>query len=155
MPIGGCKPTNPGDCVSVDQLISKMPGLIAQLKGWLTKRRYQAATVFADHASGLTYVHVSEGTTAEETLEAKSAFESYAAEVGVTIKYYHANNGRFAKNAFIEQVKASGQTITFCGVGAHLRNGIAERRIRDLTEHARTMLLHVSKRVFLLGTRIG
>ena len=145
-PIGGRKPTEPGQCVSVDQMISKTPGLIAQVKGWLTKKRYQAATVFADHASGLTYVHVSEGTTAEETLEAKSAFESYAAEMGVSIKHYHADNGRFAEAAFMEHVKASGQTITFCGVGAHHQNGVAERRIRDLTEHARTMLLHAAHR---------
>ena len=100
--------------------------------------------VFADHASGLTYDLVSEGTTAEETLEAKAVFKTYAAEVGITIKHYQADNGRFAENAFMEQVKASGQTITFCGVGAHHQNGIAERRIRDLTEHTRTMLLHAS-----------
>ena len=145
-PIGGHKPAHPGECVSVDQLISKTPGLIAQVKGWLTKKRYQAATVFADHASGLTYVHVSEGTTADETLEAKAAFEAYAADMGVTIKHYHADNGRFAEAAFMDQVKASGQTITFCGVGAHHQNGVAERRIRDITEHARTMLLHASHR---------
>ena len=144
--IGGRKPTRPGECVSVDQLISKTPGLIAQVKGRLTKQRYHAATVFADHASGLTYVHVSEGTTADETLEAKAAFESYAADMGVAIKHYHADNGRFAENAFMEQVKTSGQTITFCGVGAHHQNGVAERRIRDITEHARTMLLHAAHR---------
>ena len=144
--IGGRKPSKPGECVSVDHMISKTPGLIAQVKGWLTRRRYHAATVFADHASSLTYVHVSEGSTADETLEAKAAFEAFALDLGVTIKHYHADNGRFAETAFMEQVKASGQTITFCGVGAHHQNGVAERRIRDLTEHARTMLLHASHR---------
>ena len=136
----------PGECISVDQLISKTPGLIAQVKGWLTRRRYSAATVFADHASGLSYVHVSEGTTAEETIEAKQAFEAYSSDMGVTIKHYHADNGRFAETMFMEHVKSSGQSITFCGVGAHHQNGVAERRIRDLTEHARTMLLHASHR---------
>jgi hypothetical protein len=29
-----------------------------------------------------------------------------------------------------------------CGVNAHFQNGIAEKRIRDLTERARTSLLH-------------
>ena len=146
MSIGGRKPSKPGECVSVDQMISKTPSLMAQVKGWLTKKRYTAATVFADHASGLSYVHVTESTTAEETLEAKAAFEAYAADMGVTIKHYHADNGRFAENAFMEHVKASGQSITFCGVGAHHQNGVAERRIRDLTEHSRTMLLHASHR---------
>ena len=66
--------------------------------------------------------------------------------MGVTIKHYHADNGRFAERSFMDHVHQSGQTITFCGVGAHHQNGVAERRIRDLTEHARTMLLHASHR---------
>ena len=142
----GSNPTAPGDCVSVDQLISPTPGLIAQVKGWLTNDRYKAATVFADHVSGLSYVHVSRGTTAIDTLEAKQAFEAYASSMGVTIKHYHADNGRFAEKAFLDHVHQCGQSISFCGVGAHHQNGVAERRIRDLTEHARTMLLHATHR---------
>ena len=95
----------PGECVSVDQLISKTPGLIAQVKGWLTRQRYLAATVFADHASGLSYVHVSEGTTAEETIEAKQAFEAYSSDMRVTIKHYHADNGSFVTKLFIDSYK--------------------------------------------------
>ena len=48
--------TEPGQCISVDQLESRTPGLIAQVKGWLTKMRYQAATIFLDHFSSLSYV---------------------------------------------------------------------------------------------------
>ena len=40
--------TAPGQCVSIDQLESSTPGFIAQLKGRLTKDRYQAATIFVD-----------------------------------------------------------------------------------------------------------
>ena len=36
--------------------------------------------------------------------------------------------------------------ITFCGVGAHHQNGIAERRIRDITQNANTSLLHAAHR---------
>jgi hypothetical protein len=43
--------TNPGDCVSVDQLESNTQGFLAQLKGKFTKKRYGAATVFIDHTS--------------------------------------------------------------------------------------------------------
>jgi hypothetical protein len=42
-----------GQCVSVDQMISMQVGLIAQLKGTLTKKRYTVATVFVDHYSRL------------------------------------------------------------------------------------------------------
>ncbi len=138
--------TKPGQCVSVDQLSSPTPGLIAQVKGNLTRDRYRVATVFVDHFSDLTYVHVSQSDTSEETVEAKEAFERFAATHGVTIQHYHADNGRFADNLFREAVQQSGQSITYCGVGAHHQNGIAERRIRDLTEHSRTMLLHAQHR---------
>ena len=46
----------------------------------------------------------------------------------------------------MDDVQAAHQTITFCGVGAHHQNGIAERRIRDITENARTSLLHAAHR---------
>ena len=68
----------PGDCVSIDQLESPTPGLIAQLKGIPTKQRYKVATVFVDHFSRLSYVHLQKTTNAEETLEAKKAFEQFA-----------------------------------------------------------------------------
>jgi hypothetical protein len=38
-------------------------------------------------------------------------------------------------------VNLKGQTITFSGVGAHHQNGVAERRIRDLQDSARAILL--------------
>jgi hypothetical protein len=44
--------TAPGDCVSVDQLESKTPCFVAQMKSpVLTKHRYTAATVFVDQFS--------------------------------------------------------------------------------------------------------
>jgi hypothetical protein len=59
----------------------------------------------------------------------------------VIVKHYHADNGRFAENLFMSAVAESGQTISFCGVSAHFQNGIAEKRIRDLSEQARKQLL--------------
>jgi hypothetical protein len=37
---------------------SPTPGLIAQMAGFITKKRYQGATIFVDQATGLGYVHV-------------------------------------------------------------------------------------------------
>jgi phosphoglycolate phosphatase-like HAD superfamily hydrolase len=138
--------TTPGQIVSVDQLISSTPGLIAQLKGILTRKRYTVTTVFVNQYSGLSYVHLQMSTTAIETLEAKCAFERYAAKHGVTIKHYHVDNGRFIENAFVEDVNAQRQTNSFCGVNAHFQNGIAERCIRELQDQARTMLIHANHR---------
>jgi hypothetical protein len=75
----------PGECISVDQLESPLPGFVAQLKGKLTRKRYRAATIFVDHNSRLSYVHLQEGLTSKETVEAKHAFEAYARVFGVNI----------------------------------------------------------------------
>ena len=138
--------TKPGECVSIDQLESSTPGLIAQLRGMPTKLRYRVATVFVDHYSRLSYVHLQKSTSAEETIQAKEAFERFAASHGTKVLHYHADNGIFADNKFKEHVFRNGQTLSFCGVNAHFQNGIAERKIRELQEHARTMLIHANRR---------
>ena len=136
----------PGQCVSVDQLISGTAGLVAQTTGKLTTARYKVATIFVDHYSDLDFVYIQESTSAEETINAKKAFERFAKERGVTIQHYHADNGIFASNGFREEAERCGQGLSFCGVGAHHQNGIAERRIQDLTETARANLIHASHR---------
>jgi len=104
------------------------------------------ATIFVDHFSGLSYIHLQKSTNADETLEAKLAFERYASKFKVQVKSYQADNGRFAENKFMAAVKEAGQTITFCGVNAHFQNAVAERRIRTLQDQARTMLIHAQHR---------
>lgn len=137
---------HPGDCVSVDQMESRTPGLIAQLKGTPMKARYVAATVFVDHVSRFSYVHLMKDMTSAKTLKAKLAFEAEAAKNGVAVKHYHCDNGRFADNAWKESCELKGQTISYCGVDAHFANGIAERRIGQLTELARTQLIHAQRK---------
>jgi hypothetical protein len=63
--------TAPGAVVSMDQLVSSVPGLIGQMKGFITRKRYTVATVFIDHFSGMSYVYLQKGGTALETIEAK------------------------------------------------------------------------------------
>lgn len=138
--------TCPGQFVSCDQLISGTPGLMGQSSGNLTRRRYYVATIFVDHFSDLDYVHLQESTSALETIEAKHAFERFARDRGVTIRHYHCDNGVFASRGFREEIQRCGQTISFCGVGAHHQNGVAERRIQDLSDSARAMLAHASHR---------
>jgi hypothetical protein len=45
--------TKPGECVSVDHMISTQVGFFAQLKGKLTSKRYRVASIFVDHFSCL------------------------------------------------------------------------------------------------------
>jgi hypothetical protein len=60
----------------------------------------------------------------------------------VTIRHYHANNRRFVDNAWKNALLEENQEITYCGVNAHWKNGIAERRIKDLKEQSQTILLY-------------
>lgn len=134
--------TAPGDGVSIDQIISAQPGLIPQMSGFLTSQRLWGCTTFVDHVSDYVYVHLMRDMTLDETLLAKAAWEKVMAQAGRTVKHYHADNGRFADNGFIDSVNDSDQKITFCGVGAHHQNGIVENKNKILTQGARTLLLH-------------
>ena len=138
--------TRPGQCVSVDQLISTTPGLIAQLRGKPTSDRYRAATVFVDQYSGYSHVVPQRSTSAEDTIEAKRQFEAFAETCGVKVTHYHADNGIFADNKWRAALRDDRQTLSFCGVNAHFQNGVAERRIRELQDSARTMLVHAQRR---------
>ena len=133
--------TQPGQVVSVDQLESTMPGFVAQLKGLLTTQRHNYATIFVDQYSKLSFGFLQKRTMSAETVLAKQSFERFAWDHGVKILHYHADNGRFAENGFIQACKDNNQGITYCGVNAHFQNSVAENRIRDLQEQARTMLL--------------
>jgi transposase InsO family protein len=140
------KPVHPGDCVSVDQLVSPTPGLIAQMTGFRTMKRYRYATVYIDQVSRLSFTHLQKTATAEETLEGKLAFEKYSEQRGVRIRAYHADNGIFKAKQWVLACREKGQNLSFAGVNAHHQNGMAERRIRLLQEITRTMLIHASKR---------
>ena len=135
-----------GQCVSVDMLKSPTPGLIAQMAGWLTGKRYWYATVFVDHYSGLGYVHLQKTQTAKETLEGKALFERKCAAFGIQVEHYHADNGIFASLAWKEACALSSQGYSYSGVNAHFQSGVAERRIRELQDLSRTMLIHANAR---------
>ena len=138
--------TNPGECVSVDQLVSPTPGLVAQMTGILTTKRYKYATVFVDHATKLGYTYLQTSADADETIKAKRAFEEYAAQRGVQIRAYHADNGIFRANKWVNDCREHRQGLSFAGVNAHHQNGLAERRIRSLQDMTRAMLIHANKR---------
>ena len=62
--------TAPGQCISIDQLESTTPGLVAQMRGFLNTARYKYATVSVDHYSSLSYVHLQVTDDMKETIEA-------------------------------------------------------------------------------------
>ena len=122
--------TKPGECISVDQIASTEVGFFAQMKGKLTKKRYRCATIFVDLCSRLCFVHLQVDDSSEETMAAKCAFETFAAEYGVRIQHYHCNNGCFYDNTLKQSFHDERQQLTFCGINAHFQNGISELSIR-------------------------
>jgi hypothetical protein len=75
------------------------------------------------------FLQLHHSTGGAEALQGKHNFERLAKESGVSIKAYRADNGNFAKSEIQNSAKNQGQVLTFCGVGAHHQNGIAERYI--------------------------
>jgi len=138
--------TRPGECVSFDQMESTVPGFIAQMKGNLTKNKYHHATVFIDHYLEYGFVYFHTQITTEETIKAKKAFEAHLRTMDVMVEHYHTDNGRFSDKGSIQEIHHQGQTISFCGVNAHWQNERAERRIRDLGDSLRRMMVHANKR---------
>ena len=136
---------SPGDCVSLDQYQSTIPGRLEHTYGKEKKEeRYTGGTIFVDHASGLMYLQHQVSLRVGETLKAKHAFEQMARDFSVSIKTYHADNMPFGNGEFIRSIEDSGQSIKFSGVGAHHQNGVAERAIQTVSSWARTMLLHAT-----------
>ena len=81
-------PSKPGEVISVDQLVSPVPGLIAQMTGFITKQRYKYATVYIDQFSGFSFVYLQRTASAQETLQSKQAMERYAQARNITINAY-------------------------------------------------------------------
>ena len=103
------------------------------MSGFLTSDRFWEATVFVDHATTYMYTHLQRGQTLIESIEAKAAYERMAANFGIRVKKFHTDNGIFAEEGFKSDVSDNNQTISYCGVGAHFLNGIAEDSIKQLT----------------------
>ncbi len=77
----------------MDQLVSAQPGLIPQMACFLTNLRIWGATIFVDLFSDLVYIALMRDLTLDKTLLAKTSFERFASNGGVTINSYQANNG--------------------------------------------------------------
>ena len=92
--------------------------------------RYVGATVFVNHFFFYVYVHLMRDFTAEATLEPNNAWKILVGTHAVQIWRYRADNRRYSDpSLLLQDVKDNAQLITFCGVGAHHLNGIAERKI--------------------------
>ena len=140
-----CKDTHSGSGTSCDHIISGQSGIVPQSSGTLTHARFGGAVLFVDHFSNFVYVHLISSPTAEATLAAKHAYERIARTHGVTIKRYRGDNSRFDEKGFQDDCHRQHQEFSYCGVGAHHANGIAEAGVKRVCYSARTLLLHAKR----------
>ena len=131
----------PGSSVSVDHFESRLKGRTLTSRGRSTET-YKGGCIFVDHMSG--YIHVEEqlGFSASESIRAKQTFEKFALDHGILIHNYLGDNGIFKSKEFVKHLYEHNQKVSYCGVNAHHKNGIAERNIRTVSDCARALLLH-------------
>ncbi|KAG7373658.1 reverse transcriptase RNA-dependent DNA polymerase [Nitzschia inconspicua] len=151
-PVGGIAPPamqirsddlHPGDCISVDQYVSSVPGRLPHTAGKeSSKDKYHGGTIFVDHATSFLFLVNQVSLRAGETIHSKVAFERFAHSCGHRLQSFRADNMPFDSAEFKADLVAKNQTISLSGVGAHHQNGVAERSIQTVTEWARAMLLH-------------
>jgi len=136
----------PGECVSVNMMTLPTPGLIAQMLGKPTCKRYHHAAIYVNQATGLGFVWLQKSIDLGDTMESKIAFKKFCQEHGITVQHYHADNGIFTSHTWRQSCLQQGQGLTFARVTVHHQNGIAERWIKDLQEMVCTMLIHAYHR---------
>jgi transposase InsO family protein len=132
----------PGDGVSSDGLESGTPGRPFTTKGSASKLCYLYVSFWVDHASSYVYVTFHCSKAASELVRSKLEFEQFSPRFGIQIKNIRADNGVYSAQLFRDSCTRNQQILTFCAIGAHWQNGIAERFIGTITQRARTILLH-------------
>jgi hypothetical protein len=138
----GANHTAPGMGVSSDGMKAGIPGKVFSTHGTPTTKTYRYATFWIDHFSKFVYITLHDSKRAEDLLKSKLEFEEFAARYGVNISHIRADNGAYTAKILADDCRKKQQTLSFCAVGAHWQNGVAERFIGTLVTRARTILLH-------------
>ena len=68
--------------------------------------------------------------------------------------HFHNNNRHFADIAFLQDIDAKVQMISYCGVKNYFQNGITEKWIRGIQEQKRKQI-HNYKSIWLSAIEIS
>eukprot|EP00957_Ditylum_brightwellii_P172958 13168068-Ditylum_brightwellii.AAC.1 len=72
------------------------------MAGYLTSNRIWGVTTLCNHVSNYIYVHLMRNFTLAKTILTKTAYEKLLARANRWVKHYHADNGRFSDNGFLD-----------------------------------------------------
>jgi len=134
-----------GDCVSCNHFISPVPGwVISSLRYSSSRNNYTCGTIYVDHCSTFLVINHQLTANASDAICGKLLIEREAADVVVSIKGYHSDNGVFNSAEFCSPCSDLGQSLHFNGVGAIHQNGVAERTIQTITNMACADMLHAT-----------
>lgn len=121
-----CKAKKPGDFVSVDTTVSRIPGYIPFSVGRPSNRRYIGSNLWVDHHTKFLWTNHHKAANAKTVVLSKIKFESFAKRYNVDVKHVHNDNGVFASKAFIDNCDSSLQKHTLCGVGSILTEWLSQ-----------------------------
>ena len=130
----------PGECVSMDQIVCPQRGLTVHS----SKSTITGGTIFVDHASGYIKFTPQSSATVDATLVGKHTLEREAHALGFKVRSYLEDNGIFAAQQFLQDIRNWNHTIELSGVGTKHQNGIAENSVKTISGLARSMLIHAT-----------
>jgi hypothetical protein len=126
----------PGQQVSADQLEAGYPGKIPTTKGMPTHKRYKYCNLWIDNFCRFIFPTFHETKHAANLVASKREYLSYAKRFNVTIQRIRADNGVYSAGQFQVSCLEDNQELTFCAVGSHWQNWVAERAIGSMTQMA-------------------
>ena len=128
---------HPGDGTSLDQFVCHAPSRLPHAHGKEHfDDHYHGGIMFVNHASGFIFLHNQISLRIGKTLQGKHEHEKFAAQCGIKLKSFHANNHPFGTLKFINDLELQDQSIMFRGVRAHHQNGITEHAFKTVTSES-------------------
>ena len=104
----------PGEIAHTDVMTSSVPGLIAQIVGFVTSKKVYHTSFFVGDESDYAFVHQQESTSADETTIDKKSCGSELRKHGKEVRCYQADNGACATTKNKEEIKKTNYYLLRC-----------------------------------------